>query len=204
MAEPDPIQMLVERAQAGDREAFSALVERFRDRLRLWIETKARLRLGPSIEIDEVLQETFVRAFESIARFEWQGDDAFEKWLCGIARNVLLKSAKKHRAQQGLEAAADLPALDESPGTALRRDERFERLEKALAGLSPEYRQVVRLARIDGLKVKEIAARLEKTPNAVKHLLARALKELRERFGDTESFHLPHRSLKREGEGDGR
>ena len=45
-------------------------------------------------------------------------------------------------------------------------------------------------------------ARLDKTPNAVKHLLTRALKQLRERFGDTESFNLPDRRLRGDGVGD--
>ncbi|MBN1419388.1 MAG: sigma-70 region 4 domain-containing protein, partial [Planctomycetes bacterium] len=65
----------------------------------------------------------------------------------------------------------------------------------------PEYREAIRLARIEGLKVKEIAERLGKSPGAVKHLLARGLKELRRRFGETESFHLPDRNLRME-EGD--
>ena len=78
---------------------------------------------------------------------------------------------------------------------AVRRGERFERLEKALASLSPDHREVVVLARIEGLQMKEIAQRMERSVTAVQNLLFRALKELKKAFGDTGSFHLPDRRL---------
>ena len=68
-------------------------------------------------------------------------------------------------------------------------------MEKALESLSDDHRQVVTLARLEGLKVKEIAKRMDRSPDAVKKLLARALMHLKESFGDTESFHLPDRVL---------
>jgi RNA polymerase sigma factor (sigma-70 family) len=81
----------------------------------------------------------------------------------------------------------------------MRREERWERLEKSLAALSPDHREVIRLARIEGLEVREIAARMGRTPSAVKNLLLRALKELKRSFGDTESLRLPGgRSLEAE------
>jgi RNA polymerase sigma-70 factor (ECF subfamily) len=91
------------------------------------------------------------------------------------------------------------PPSQISAGRALRREERFERLEKALRGLSPDHREVIVLARIEGLQMKEIAERLGRSNSAVKNLLLRALKELKSSFGDTESFHLPDRSLKGKG-----
>jgi RNA polymerase sigma factor (sigma-70 family) len=81
----------------------------------------------------------------------------------------------------------------------LRREERFERLEKSLQSLSPDHREVILLARIEGLQIAAIAERLGRSKSAVKSLLLRALKELKRSFGDTESFHLPDRSLRRDG-----
>lgn len=83
----------------------------------------------------------------------------------------------------------------------LRRHERFDRLEAAVKKLTPEYRQVVLLSRIEGLSAKEIADRMNRSPNAVRHLIVRALRELRAHFGDTESLHLPDRRFP-VGEGD--
>ncbi|HAK96178.1 MAG TPA: hypothetical protein DCM87_14590, partial [Planctomycetes bacterium] len=82
-----------------------------------------------------------------------------------------------------------------SPSRAARREERFDRLEGALARLPEEHRQVIRLARIEGLPIAEIAVRMNRSAAAVSMLLSRALKRLREGFGDTESMSLPDRML---------
>ena len=77
-----------------------------------------------------------------------------------------------------------------SPSRSLRRRERLDRLQAALDALSPDHRQVIVLARLKGLRMTEIAERMERSPNAVALLLARALAKLRESFGDTESLPL--------------
>ena len=85
-----------------------------------------------------------------------------------------------------------------SASKAERRNERLERFEKALNQLSPDYRQAIVLSRIEGLSIEEVARRMNRSPNAVSHILLRALRKLRARFGDTESLHLPDRGF---GEG---
>lgn len=62
---------------------------------------------------------------------------------------------------------------------------------------------MIRLARIEGLKIQEIAERLGMSRDSVKHLLARALASLRAGFGDTESPDLPDRRLRFDGEDHG-
>jgi RNA polymerase sigma-70 factor (ECF subfamily) len=153
---------------------------------------------------EEILQETFVRALGAIERFEWQGADSFDLWLRGIARNVLLKAASQSRRTRVLKLPEQVPASSASPSKAIRRDERFDRLERALAQLSAEYREVLRLARLEGLKVSEIAVRMNRSENAVRLLLARAAMKLRKTFGDTESLHLPDRTFNEEGDTHGR
>jgi DNA-directed RNA polymerase specialized sigma24 family protein len=61
--------------------------------------------------------------------------------------------------------------------------------------LKTDEREAVTLSRIEGLKMKEIAERMGRSPAAVKMLLFRGLKQLKKSFGDTESLHLPERSL---------
>jgi len=78
----------------------------------------------------------------------------------------------------------------------LRRAERFDRLREALQALPPDYRQAILLVRLDGLRVKEAAMRMQRTPKAVTHLLARGLRMLKQGFGDTESLGLPAERLK--------
>jgi len=85
----------------------------------------------------------------------------------------------------------------------LRREERFAQLQRALDGLGPEDREVILLARIQGLPLKEIATRMGRSHAAVAQLLSRALRKLKRSFGDTESLHLPDRSLEKKRESDG-
>ncbi len=86
-------------------------------------------------------------------------------------------------------------AVETSPSKNVRRNERFDRLENALNNLSDDHRKVIVLARIERLGINDVARRMNRSANAVKKLLARALLELRQSFGDTESLHLPDRFL---------
>jgi len=194
-----PIRQLVSRAQEGDREAFGSLVARYDERLRSSVQSWVRFRLGPALDSQEILQETFAAALEALPRFAWQGEDSFFLWLCGIAKRVVLSRARQVRRTGQLVGEDLIPGSGTSPSKALRREERFDRLQASVDALKPEYREVIRLARIEGLKVKQIAERMGKSPDAVKHLLARGLDELKRRFGETESFHLPDRDLRMEG-----
>jgi RNA polymerase sigma-70 factor (ECF subfamily) len=203
MAEHDQTQGLARSAKQGSRRAFDTLCERFRDRLRSSIEGWIRFRVGPAVDIDQIVQDTFVRAFQSLARFQWQGDDSFHRWLCGIAKRALAQAMQDARAVRGSAPLSDVTAGGVSPSTAMQRQERFNRLEQSLEKLNPDYRRVLLLSRIEGLPLKEIAQRMDRSPNAVKHLVARALRELREHFTDTESLSLPDRELGLEDGSDG-
>jgi RNA polymerase sigma-70 factor (ECF subfamily) len=204
MVERDPTELLVERARAGERSAFDRLIERYRTRLHAGVEMQIQRLERSSLEAEEILQETLAQALQSLDRFQWRGEDSFYLWLCGIARNVIFKVTRKSRQQRLLQLPEHIRASSPSPSKALRREERFDRLERAFAGLKPEYREVLRLSRLEGLKVKEIAARMKRSENAVRHLMARAVIELKNSFGDTESLHLPDRAFRVEEESRGK
>jgi len=189
------VENLVRRAQAGDRQSFDLLATGHKTRLVSLIRRRMAASLRGDTEAEDVQQETLLTAFQSMGRFEWQGEDSFFRWLAGIAENSILRLADQRRRKHCVRLERELAASGPSPSRALRRQERLERLEAALKGLSPEHRQVILLARIEGLPVKEIARRLERSPNAVAQLLCRALKKLRASFGETESLHLPERGL---------
>ncbi len=193
---------LVRRAQAGDRTAFDELMQRERAALEAWVSAHLGSKLGVRISVDDVLQETSLWALRGIANLQWRGDESFRHWLVSIAKHVILKEVRKgkHVLQ---EIDRDVVADQVSPSKILRRDERFDRLEDALRGLSADHRRVIELARIERLSVEEIARRTGRSPNATSQLLRRALKRLRERFGDTESLGLPDRALPVGGGDDG-
>ena len=192
---------LIRRAQSGDRQAFEELVHLYRERIEKVIVQRLRDHQMTNVDVSDVLQETLLRSYRSVTRFEWRGEESFLRWLGGIVENVVLEIARRGARHPAFQLEHDVSADRVSPSRAMRQDERFDRLHDAIKNLSSEYRDVIMLSRIEGLTFEEIAGRMNRSPAAVKQLLWRALKKLKESFGDTESLHLPGRSF-REGEND--
>jgi len=193
--EPD----LVARAKNGDREALDQLLSPLRKELLDGIRVKIGPALREKLDPEDVLQEVQLRALRSVERFRWQGEGSVRAWLEGIATNLILQSAKSAGRRREHPILGEPPATDVSPSRGERREERFERLKKSVDELPPDYRTVVHLARIEGLKMREIAERMGRTESAVKNLLFKAMQKLRDSFGDTESLSLPDRELGDEG-----
>ena len=139
-----------------------------------------------------------MRAFPAVARFEERHADSFFLWLSGFAVNVVRELVRVETRRAAAPLAVDVAGDALSPSHGQRRHECFER---ALDLLTPAHRQVIILARLEKIPISEIAARMERSPAAVSQLLMRALKNLKEVFGDTESLHLPARSLLEDAEG---
>jgi RNA polymerase sigma-70 factor (ECF subfamily) len=193
MAEDDQDLRLLERAHAGDREACGALLRRHEPALRAWVRSRLGAKLKARIDPEDVIQETVLKALEALGSFQYQGAGSFPRWLRSIGERVILKAAERERKKPFLSLRHEVEGGEGSPSRRFRRGERLARLESALGGLSREHREVVRLARIEGLPIREIASRMGRTPAAVSMLLSRALRKLKELFGDTESFGLPER-----------
>ena len=199
LMEPQEIRALVRKAQQGDRDSFDRLVKGHEHRIEAFIHSRMGAHLKRVYEVGDVLQETLVRAFGSMHRFQWEGEDSFMHWLGGIAEHVILKFASRYEREYKLSIHRDPSGSNVSPSRGLRRQERFDRLQNAVSGLNPDHREVILLARVEGLRIKEIARRMKRSPEATKQLLSRALQALKKSFGDTESLHLPPRTLREEG-----
>ncbi|MBI4607266.1 MAG: sigma-70 family RNA polymerase sigma factor [Planctomycetes bacterium] len=189
---------LVERAQRGDRAAFGDLAAATRDRL-LAVTLRILGRGTRGIDPEDVLQETCLRAFRRIGAFVWQGEGSFLRWLGGFAGNVIRELEKEGRRSPLIGIDRDPAGSGVSPSKALRREERLSRLQEALEALSPDHREVIRLARFEGLPLREVARRMGRSLGAVRQLLWRALQALKSSFGDTESLGLPERGLEGAG-----
>ena len=137
---PQPMEDLVASAQEGDQKSFEALVAGLNTRLGTLLQARIGPHLRGRLEVDDALQETLLRAFKSIERFQWHGEDSLFRWLASIAERVILESARQDQTQRTLELKRDPVSRDPSPSKSLRRKERFDRLEKALSCLSPEQR----------------------------------------------------------------
>lgn len=203
-------QELIDRARRGEADAFSALVKRHQGPLRALIAIELGDGIRGRVEVDDLLQETLLRAFRSIASFEGNTAEAMRLWLSGIAHHAVVDEARRLAAQKhdyrrevALAAPAagdsgtpargvlDPPSPAASPSRVLRRKERLERLLEAIHALTPEHRQVVILARIEQLPIKEVAVRMGRSEKAASMLLLRALLALRCVFGETDSVSLP-------------
>lgn len=203
MSDSEGRRELVAKVRRGDREAFALLTGSIEVDLRHLIGSRLRARRAFGLEAEEILQETLARGLASLVRFHGENAPAFRRWLAGIAEHVIVDGLRRAARGPFVPLARDPTGEGTSPSTAMRRDERFTRLEEAMDALSPEHRRVIVLSRIDGLGFHEIALRMGRSPAAAKQILWRALQKLREIFGDTESFHLPDRCLPSAGGKDG-
>lgn len=188
---------LIRRAHAGDRGALEALLREEEIELREWLGRRIGAGLSERLDVEDALQETLAQAVASFGKFEHRGAGALRAWLHSIGEHVILRAADARRRKPVISLRHEVAADDASPSRTARREERFERLEGALARLPGEYREVIRLARLEGLPIAEIAVRMQRSAAAVSMLLSRALRRLREGFGDTESMSLPDRMLGR-------
>jgi RNA polymerase sigma factor (sigma-70 family) len=203
MAKGPSIPQLIERARVGDQGAFADLVSRSREKLESIIRFRVRPELRDRLDMEALAGDTLGRAFESLERFVGSDENAWFAWLAGIARNVVLKEIERLGRSRTFSLDREIPADDPSASRTLRREERFERLREALEGLSEDHREAIRLCRIEGLSTRDAARKMNRSPEAVKMLLWRALQELKFKFGDTGSLHLPDRSFGEEGGGHG-
>jgi RNA polymerase sigma-70 factor (ECF subfamily) len=195
MTKEESTLLLVEKTKAGDQEAFDQLVKRFQPRLMDQIRMRMGSYVRSKLEVEDVLNETYACVSSSIDKFRWQGEASFFSWLSSIAEH-LIRNASRIKSWNHLGLERDVTSDNAPPSKDLRREDRFDRLEKALENLEPDLRKALMMARIDGLKVKEIAKRMNRSPDGVKKLLARALLQMKRLFGDTESLSLPQREFK--------
>ncbi len=197
-------RQLVERARSGDQQAFEELCLNLREYLLATIRSRLGAAACQGTDPEDVLQASFVRALHSMQRFEWQGDGSFRRWLESIAIHVTLDAVRHQGRRTVLRIDRDLTGDGASPSKGIRRRERLDRLEVSMKALSPDYRTVLRLSRMDGLSIKEIAKQMGRSESAVHNLLLRATKQLRQSFGDTESLNLGDEHFEDTGTADGR
>jgi RNA polymerase sigma-70 factor (ECF subfamily) len=170
-------------AREGDSEAFRALVERHS---RAVYRLAHRMTGSPS-DAEDVVQETFLKAYKQLGRFESRAN--FSTWLHRIAVNcsIDLIRSRPHR-----ETGHDTPDLEvmagaESPSDATpRTPERLmlstevqERINSAMAGLSARERAAFVLRHFEGHSIDDISRSLGLKTNATKHSIFRAVRKMR-------------------------
>lgn len=180
---------LLDRVHKGDREAFALLFDQYSRRLAVLVHYRLSAELRASLEIDDVLQEVFFRAFRDIGKFEYRSPGSFMNWLSKIAGHVIVDLARFHGRQQ--RAVENVPFRSESnprgpqpvdsmtPSRILRENEEVDTLIGKLSALPGDYREAILLAKVEGLSTAEVAERMGKSREAAALLVHRAVKRFR-------------------------
>lgn len=167
----DSVQALVERAQAHDERAFTALYEQFAPKIHSYFYYHLN---GRGHEAEDLTTEVFVKVLEKIQTFEFRGLP-FSSWLYRIAHNHLIDHVRGQPKQIPVALEACLDLREESAQRDLDNALRAQDLKEALRYLTPEQRQVIVLRFVQGLNTMETALAMERSEDAVKKLQARGL-----------------------------
>jgi len=166
---------LVERAQAGEAEAFGRLYDQYADTVYRYIY----YRVGGRATAEDLTSETFLRALRRIGTFTWQGRD-FGAWLVTIARNLVADHFKSSRFRLEVTTGEMLDAneVERSPEDSVLESLSNAALLQAVRKLNPQQQECVTLRFLQGLSVAETARVMGKNEGAIKTLQYRAVRTL--------------------------
>jgi len=185
--EIDDEAAVVAQARLGNTNAFNELLRRYERKI---------FRLAMHItqnreDAEDVLQESFLKAYEHLDQF--QGQSKFYTWIVRIAVNQALMKLRKRKSDRSVSLddtidtgedniGREIAAWDENPEQRYSREELNQILTNAIDGLTPIYRAVFVLRDIDQLSTEETAEALDLSIPAVKSRLLRARLQLREKL----------------------
>lgn len=182
---PDPsdaaaeVWALIERAQAGDAEAFGLIYDRYVDTVFRFVY----FRVGNRQLAEDLTADTFLRALKRIGSFTWQGRD-LGAWLVTIARNLVADHFKSGRYRleitmsDVLDADREDRGLEGSPEAAVVDHITNVELLAAVKQLNPEQQECIVLRFLQGFSVAETAQAMGKNEGAIKALQYRAVRAL--------------------------
>ncbi len=180
-------QLLVERAQRGDKRAFEMLVVKYQRKL---VRLLSRFIRDPA-EVEDVAQEAFVKAYRALPSF--RGDSAFYTWLYRIgintAKNYLVALGRRAPTVTELESddgegsdeGNQLPDYN-TPEQELMSRQIGETVNRALADLPEELRTAITLRELEGLSYEEIASIMNCPIGTVRSRIFRAREAIAERL----------------------
>ena len=176
--EPELRELMI-RGLDGDAASYRTLLERLGDLLRAFFKVRLnRIGRGP-VEAEDLLQETLIAIHTR--RHTYDRSQLFTPWVFAIAHYKFLDYLRRTKL-----SAADIP-IDQAEELMVREDtaqtESSMDLEKLLQEISPKERQAIRYVKLDGLSVREAAARSGMSESAVKVSVHRGLRALARLIG---------------------
>jgi RNA polymerase sigma-70 factor, ECF subfamily len=201
---PTEVDRLFSSARAGSNSSLGRLLTLYSNYLKLLVSAQMDSRLRARVSPSDVVQETFFEAHRDFEQFRGQSTAEFVAWLRKIVVNNMLRVVEQHvhaekrdvrrevslqeigrRLEQSTVRLESLLAEEsDSPSRCAVEREREIQLADALARLPSDYRDVIVLRHLEGLPFEAVAARMERSPGAVRMLWLRSLKRLREILGN--------------------
>ncbi len=192
-------EQLVTLAKGGDDSAAEQLCRLYGERVRRMIRLRMGREIRSKLDSMDLVQNALISALGGLQDFTYRNEGDFLRWLTRITQNELrdnldrLYAGKRDirkevrladRKSNTASGFVGVPAAIEAttPSAIMAKKEDLDKLEKAIDKLKPDYREVIVLAKIDGLCYKEIGDRLGKSIDSVGHLLSRAMVALTEAF----------------------
>ena len=173
---------VIRRVQRGDANAFEYLVAAYEKN----VYNLALRMTGNPEDAEDMAQEAFLKAYSSLDSF--RGDSKFSVWLYRIVSNVCLDFLRKQKKRQsfslsmedddGEEGELELPDLRRLPEDELEKKLTRDAVQRGLAQLPEDARQILLLREIQGLSSEEIGEALGLEPGTVKSRIFRARKKL--------------------------
>ncbi|HYK87551.1 MAG TPA: sigma-70 family RNA polymerase sigma factor [Acidobacteriota bacterium] len=182
---------LIDRIKRGDQDAFTHLFQKYRPRLAVLVHYRMGSHLRGLLEVDDMVQETFLEACRQLDHFAYRSPGSFFRWISRIAEHVIVDAARyegRGKRDAGervpLRSASHPEGLEpvdtRTPSRLLAEHEAVLLLMRKLDALPEQYREAILLAKVEGLTTAEMAERLGKTREATTLLLHRAIKQFRQ------------------------
>lgn len=206
MASPVNPDQLLNKAIKGDTASLMDLLEQISPRVRARIEGRIGPHLRSSLDVDDVMQVTYIEAVLRLERFTGGGVSGFQAWITRLAENNLIDAIRSLEAARrpdpskrvttgGRSGHESMMALIDvlsgsmtTPSRHAAKGEAFQHMEAALQSLPKDYERVVRLYDLQGKPMEEVAKELGRSEGAAYMLRARAHDRLRDAMGPPGNF----------------
>lgn len=176
MLDKELVQELVQKAQAGDVQAFEEIYDLYAQKIFRFI----KLKIQNQQQAEDVLQEVFIKAWRALPKFNTQGG-YFSAWLYRIATNAINDYFRQvYRTPQSVELTEEVNIFQETTlEEKVTTKQELTKVKNALKKLPAQYQQILELRFIQDFSVKETAEILNRSNLTVRVLQHRALKKLR-------------------------
>lgn len=198
-------ETLLKKAMDGDRAALVDLLEQVGPQVRARIAPKVSGHLQTSVDVDDLMQVTYIEAVTRLDHFKGGGASGFLAWLTRLAENNLIDAVRALEAarrpdphkrvsiarnsEQSMIALVEVLGITTTtPSRHAAMGEGLRALNVALSQLPPDYEKVVRMYDLEGRPVEEVASEMGRTQGAVYMLRARAHERLKELMGPAAKF----------------